>query len=160
MPTYFAYGSNLDPEQMARRCPSARVVGCATLADHRLAFPRPADDWDDAGVAGIDPTPGETVEGVVYELSDDDLAVLDEYEAIGNGDYRRERVRVTLQPTGVVIELWSYYANPAPDGPFPPSRRYLDALIRGARHHGLPARYVGMLETISTAKDLGSKSST
>jgi hypothetical protein len=32
---YFAYGSNLDPAQMARRCPGATLVGPAQLANHR-----------------------------------------------------------------------------------------------------------------------------
>jgi len=151
MPTYFAYGSNLDPEQMARRCPSARVLGCATLADHRLVFPRPDDFWDDAGVAGIEPAAGERVEGVAYELSEQDLAVLDEYEGIDGGDYRRQRVHVTLAPLGEHIELWTYYANPGQNGPLRPSRRYLDAILRGARHHGLPQYYVRMLEQTPTS---------
>jgi hypothetical protein len=36
-----------------------------------------------------------------------------------------------------------YLARPA--NPSPPSRRYLDALLRGARHHRLPDDYVTRL---------------
>ena len=35
---YLAYGSNLNLEQMSRRCPTARVVGKAQLENYRLAF--------------------------------------------------------------------------------------------------------------------------
>ncbi|HEY6798412.1 MAG TPA: gamma-glutamylcyclotransferase family protein, partial [Kineosporiaceae bacterium] len=37
---YFAYGSNMDQAQMTQRCPSARLLGPATLPDHRLVFNR------------------------------------------------------------------------------------------------------------------------
>ena len=37
---YFAYGSNLNFEQMAYRCPEATVVGTAKLDGYELAFRR------------------------------------------------------------------------------------------------------------------------
>ena len=37
---YFAYGSNLNFDQMAYRCPEATVVGTAKLDDYELAFRR------------------------------------------------------------------------------------------------------------------------
>ena len=35
---YIAYGSNLNLEQMAHRCPTAKVAGTAMLHNWRLAF--------------------------------------------------------------------------------------------------------------------------
>ena len=35
---YIAYGSNLNLEQIARRCPTAKVVGSTTLKNYRLMF--------------------------------------------------------------------------------------------------------------------------
>ena len=35
--TYFAYGSNMAPNVMARLCPRHRCLGPARLDDHRLA---------------------------------------------------------------------------------------------------------------------------
>ncbi len=35
---YFAYGSNINLDQMAQRCPEAEVVGPVTLPDHELLF--------------------------------------------------------------------------------------------------------------------------
>lgn len=37
---YFAYGSNMNWDQMRERCPSSRFLGIAALPDHRLAFTR------------------------------------------------------------------------------------------------------------------------
>ena len=35
---YLAYGSNLNLEQMAKRCPTAKPVGIGLLEDYRLIF--------------------------------------------------------------------------------------------------------------------------
>ena len=35
---YIAYGSNMVEEQMAHRCPNARLIGMGQLPNHRLEF--------------------------------------------------------------------------------------------------------------------------
>ena len=35
---YFAYGSNMNLDQMAFRCPDAEVVGVVRVDDYRLTF--------------------------------------------------------------------------------------------------------------------------
>ena len=40
---YIAYGSNLSVEQMAHRCPDAKIAGMAALKDWKLAFKLHAD---------------------------------------------------------------------------------------------------------------------
>ena len=37
---YIAYGSNINLEQMAHRCPSSKVVGTAMLQGYELQFKR------------------------------------------------------------------------------------------------------------------------
>ena len=62
---YFAYGSNLNFDQMAYRCPEATVVGTAKLDDYELAFRR--------GYLTILPKEGASVEGqIVLEAEDFD----------------------------------------------------------------------------------------
>ena len=47
---YFAYGSNLNFEQMAYRCPEATVVGTAKLDGYEIGFPaRLPDDFAQRG---------------------------------------------------------------------------------------------------------------
>src|SRR5512139_1628704 len=72
---YFAYGSNLNVQQMALRCPHAANPRPATLADH---------DWliNERGVATVEPFDGSLVHGVVWQLTDHDLATLDSAEGV------------------------------------------------------------------------------
>ena len=59
---YFAYGSNLNFEQMAYRCPEATVVGTAKLDGYELAFRRgyltilPKEGASVEGLSGLSPT--------------------------------------------------------------------------------------------------------
>lgn len=49
---YFAYGSNINLDQMAQRCPDAQVVGPVTLENYELLF---HGNLRGAGVATIAP---------------------------------------------------------------------------------------------------------
>ena len=69
---YFAYGSNLNFEQMAYRCPEATVVGTAKLDGYELAFRR--------GYLTILPKEGASVEGLISSVTDHDESQLDCYE--------------------------------------------------------------------------------
>jgi len=148
MPLYFAFGSNLELAQMDRRCPTARLVDRAVVRGYRLGFPRYCPTWY-GGVASIEPADGHRVEGAVYDVSDAELGVLDEYEDVEGGDYRRE-TRQVLAETHGPLDVWTYIANPDPEGPTPPSRVYRDALVRGANDHGLSADYIAMLRQLPT----------
>ncbi len=155
---YFAYGSNLDPDQMRARCPGHQVVGLAALHDHKLSFPRTSHSWG-GGVASIQLAHGAVLWGMVFELTDADLAALDEYEGWkGPGDqhnvYDRELmyVELTRPDDGSFprrLRPCVYIARES--NPAPPSRRYLDAILKGARHHRLPDDYIIALEQTETA---------
>ena len=142
---YFAYGSNLDPEQMRRRCPGHRVIGAGFLPGHRLRFQGEGEDWG-GPVATIVADPTDTVWGVVFELSDEDLRALDEYEGCRVDDptslYIRRDFDVRLADGGAV-RANAYVMRRRPEGN--PSKKYLDAITRGARSHGLPTDYVDRL---------------
>ena len=59
---YFAYGSNMNLDQMAYRCPAAEAVCTAKLEGYELFFAgRPGN-----GVASIRPKQGGTVVGVLF----------------------------------------------------------------------------------------------
>ena len=68
---HFAYGSNMNPARMAKRCPGAIALGGAVLLNHRLAERLYAD---------IDFVSGATVEGVLYLIPEANLARLDACE--------------------------------------------------------------------------------
>lgn len=153
---YFAFGSNLDPDQIRERCPAHRTVGLAALHDYRLIFPLYSERWGGGG-ASVQLHHGDIVWGVVYDLTEEDLAALDGFEGYrGPGDQHNiyERQVVTVELTrpddGSVprrLRAFAYMAHFS--NPSPPTRRYLDTILRGARHHRLPEEYVAKLDKIA-----------
>ena len=149
---YFAYGSNLDPEQMQFRCPGAKAVGLAGLRDHRLAFPLYSNAWG-GGVSSVQLAHGDTVWGMLFDLTEQHLQTLDGYEEFrGPGDQHNvyDRGQVTVELTRPDdgsfprrVRALMYVARPS--NPSPPSARYLETILRGARHHRLPDDYIARL---------------
>ena len=95
---YFAYGSNLCVQQMARRCPDAVGARHAFLHGH---------DWliNERGVATIAPFTGSEVHGVVWEVSERDLAALDSAEGV---PVRYRRDRLTVCTADGELDAWVY----------------------------------------------------
>lgn len=77
---YIAYGSNLSVEQMADRCPDARVVGNAILYGWQLLF---------NGCATIEPNPERNTPVLVWEISERDERSLDRYEGFPSFYYKK-----------------------------------------------------------------------
>ena len=69
---YFAYGSNMNLDQMSFRCPNAEVVGVVRVDDYRLTF---CGNGGVCGVATILPEPGSHVDGVLWRISVEDETV-------------------------------------------------------------------------------------
>lgn len=73
---YLAYGSNMDEEQMAERCPEAKLVGASVVEEYCLLFKGSA-----RGVyATIEQKAGGKLPVLVWEISESDEKSLDEYE--------------------------------------------------------------------------------
>jgi gamma-glutamylcyclotransferase len=148
---YFAYGSNLDRVQMAQRCPNARLIGPAQLADHRLCFPR-RSPVRGCAVASVEPHAGGVVWGVMYELDADDLARLDAREGYDPVNplalNRYARIEVVVDRLrGDSVEAVTYVALPETN-PGLPSGDYMKHIIEGAAAHSFPDDYVAMLKAV------------
>ena len=65
---YFAYGSNMNKEQIHARCANPKVIAVAKLPHHRVAFFGYSKTWDGA-METVIPAPGQEVWGVIYELN-------------------------------------------------------------------------------------------
>ena len=95
---YFAYGSNLNFEQMTYRCPEATAVGTAKLEGYELAFRR--------GYLTILPKEGASVEGLIWSVTDHDESQLDCYEGYPTF-YDKETLTVT-DADGTPHEIMCY----------------------------------------------------
>lgn len=74
---YLAYGSNLNLEQMAIRCPNSLAVGTFELANHRLVYKGSMDGF---AYLTIEENQGSNVPLGVFEVSIFDIKFLDRYE--------------------------------------------------------------------------------
>jgi gamma-glutamylcyclotransferase (GGCT)/AIG2-like uncharacterized protein YtfP len=99
---YAAYGSNLNLEQMAYRCPHAKVVGKSEIKDYELIF----RGWKETAVATIEPKVGNSVPILVWEITEFNEAALDRYEGFPRL-YRKENLTVDLdgKPTEVMVYI-------------------------------------------------------
>ena len=72
---YFAYGSNINLEQMAYRCPNSTVAGAAMLKGYELQFRYHAT---------IEPNADAEVPILLWKLEAQDERFLDRYEGFPN----------------------------------------------------------------------------
>jgi gamma-glutamylcyclotransferase (GGCT)/AIG2-like uncharacterized protein YtfP len=134
MTLYFAYGSNMCRAPMRARCPSAREVGTATLAGHRLIITLD-------GYASVVPEPGGIVHGLLWRLAPHDLAALNAYESLDTGLYRVATLPVRLAAQQVSAMV--YIARSRTPGL--PRPGYLEAVLAAARELDLPPAYIETL---------------
>lgn len=139
---YFAFGSNMSKEQMAKRTPSAVQQGIAFLPDYELVFNR-LGSFRPGGVASVVPKKGSRVYGVIYSLSASDLRVLD---AIENPNAYRRISREVTTPNGARVLCYLYEAFP--EGTFSPGREYIELIVKAATEVGLPEPYLKHLRSL------------
>lgn len=140
---FFLYGDNLNPTQLKRRAPEHKFLYLATLADHTIKFCRWSSQWR-CGLASIAPSPGEKVWGAVFELTDEDLKILDQFEEdVPQGAYRH--LQVTVVTEAGEKDLVTTYAA-APIGKFKPKDHYLEWVIKGLKHWKLPEEAIQQWE--------------
>ncbi len=137
---YAAYGSNMDPAQMAGRCPHSPQRGSGWLEGWRLTFGGEDIGWEGA-LASVVEDAGQRVFVVLYELSDLDEQALDQWDGATLGYYDKIRVRVATLEGDVVA--WLYVLDAYEGGL--PSARYLGILADAAEAAGAPADYVTCL---------------
>ena len=146
---YFAYGSNMDFDQLKDRCSSATYLSRAVLPDHSICFPRYSKKRE-CGVASIMPQKGPAVWGVVYQINRGDLVELDLAEGVASDAYGK--IEVIVHADGdyaLPLSVLTYLATPQA-GIYRPSPSYISQFIKGARHWKLPEAYVHELEMIET----------
>ncbi|MFC4057923.1 gamma-glutamylcyclotransferase [Planomonospora corallina] len=137
MPVYAAYGSNMDPGQMAQRAPHSPVRGSGWLAGWRLTFGGAGQSAEGA-LATIVEDPAEQVFVVLYDVPEWDEATLDQWEGTTRGLYHKVRLRVQTLDGEVVA--WFYVLDGYEGGL--PSARYLGFLADAAEKAGAPDDYV------------------
>lgn len=135
---YFAYGSNMDEDQMEYRCPGAKLLCKITVPDYTFRI-------DSRGVASIIPKRGAEVTGLLWEIDKYHIQSLDRFEGIKGGYYRKVGLPLVIERrTETAI---AYLSNYDCDGRYPPKPGYMEKIVRAAKDHGFDEAYIRELET-------------
>jgi len=140
VPLYAAYGSNLDPSRMSERCPHSPLRSTGWLTGWRLTFGGEEHGWDGALVTIVQDQ-FEQVFVALYDVTEEDMSLLDELESADSGLYRKTRVRVATMAGSHVA--WAYVLDAYEGGL--PSASTVGILADAAEAAGAPDDYVAAL---------------
>lgn len=144
---YFAYGSNVSNEHLARRRVRVLEDRAFTLLDYRIEFHHPSP-FQGVGFADVVPAPGSEVPGRLLRLPVSDALWLHLDELVFPfGRYRIERARAGS------IEFFFYRSN-VPVAGLSPSEGYLNGIVDGLGALGFPRGQLAALRANPTATPL------
>jgi gamma-glutamylcyclotransferase len=134
---YFAYGSNMDLDQTKDRIGEFKIIGITILDGYRLKFNKRSKDG--SGKANIVPESESKVEGVLFDLTEEQMKEMDDCEQ----GYSRKTIPLNDDSLNAV----TYVANPDTiDEKLRPTRDYLDKIINAAKKLGVSEAYQQMLK--------------
>ena len=125
---YIAYGSNLNLPQMAKRCPTAKVVGASQIKDYALVFRGSSH----GAVATIESCVGNSVPVLLWEIKADDEKALDVYEGFPRF-YEKETMELLLDEK--TIPAMVYIMTPGHRLGYP-SDYYYNTILEGYKSAG------------------------
>lgn len=136
---YFAYGSNINLDQMAQRCPNAEPLGAVVLNGYELQF---RGNSRGAGVATIAPKRGAKVYGLLWNITEKCEASLDIYEGYPRL-YTKKQVSV-WDKQGNKLSVMAYVMTEEySKNPTMPSYYYYEGIKEGFWQNGLPVAALG-----------------
>lgn len=146
MLNYFGYGSNINSTSLRAKGVLPKRSYKGRLPGYRLKFN--VEHWfrHEGGMGNIEPSenPGDCVEGMVHECSEEDLEALDRMEAYGVG---YDRVRIEVQTPEGLKDALAYIGLPQViNANCLPTQRYLNILLKGAKAAGFTKEYIAGLE--------------
>ncbi len=136
---YFAYGSNMDRQQMAHRCSAASVVSTGWLNNYGYRI-------EGRGFATIVPEQKSRVWGVIWQLTADCELSLDGYEGVSKGIYWKEIVTIESQSSEKSCLVYiAPYRQAISNRQNLPYLNYQDRIVTAAREFNFPTAYQSQL---------------
>lgn len=138
-------------ERLKARVSTASNPTHYALRKHQLRFHKKSADC--SGKCSIVATGLDTdvVHGVLFNVADAQIDVLDRAEGVGYG-YRRDKIYLSID--GVETKVFIYVAEKdAIDDAFVPYSWYYELVLAGAEQHALPNDYVAGLRAIPFTQD-------
>jgi gamma-glutamylcyclotransferase len=129
---YFAYGSNINLDQMAFRCPNATVLMPVVLSGYELTY-------RGGGVATVVPKKDSEVLGLMWSITPECEKSLDRYEGYPNF-YHKTDVAVTDPETGKIYHVMMYEMDEKYKEPSVPSSSYFGGIVEGYIQNNMDTR--------------------
>jgi len=125
---FAAYGAGLNRTEMAKHCPTAKLIGSAVLKNYRLSF-----RGSKAGaLATIEKAKGENVPALLWEISPQDESALDRWIGVPEL-YRRTAIKVRRDGALVDALIFILIAGKPQNKP---SAFYYSTLLEGYKAAG------------------------
>ena len=134
---YFAYGSNMNHEQMMLRCPSAVFLKRARLENHKFVYDGYSKKRNGA-VANIIKSSGDIAWGGIFEINADNLKALDYYEGYPKA-YDKKTIVVKDKENNSCRAIAYFRINQTAGRPH---RDYRACVLKGAVDCSLGDEYV------------------
>ena len=146
---YLAYGSNLNLEQMSRRCPTARKVGTSVIHDYRLMFKGSSS----GNYLTIERANGHAVPVGVFVVNENDEASLDRYEGYPAFYYKKD-INVELKADdGSFSQIEAFVYIMHEDRKLGrPSDEYVERVSEGYKAFGFDSRLLDEAIEFSSPK--------
>ena len=142
---YFAYGSNMNVEQMGVRCPTARRIGTGVIHGYRLLF----KGCNGRAVATIEPFEKAFVPIVIWSIEPADERSLDRYEGFPTL-YNKEHFEADLggdnRLPGMAYVMVKNYSTALP------SEGYFNTILDGYDDNGIDVKSLFEALSISSSK--------
>ena len=157
MHQYFAYGSNMDKEDLDKWCEkknypiiTPKSIVPAKLVGYRLAF-NYSSSIRNCGAANIMEVKNGEVYGLLVEIDNDELQIIREKEGCPNC-YKEIRIFIDNLEGQRMGEAITYKVakNKESNCHEPPSKYYLGLIISNAIKYHFPSFYIEALEQIQT----------
>ena len=145
---YFAYGSNIDENQMKDRCgTNFERFDIGILHDYRLTFTKKSKLWK-SPVADIIKVEGDQVLGIMYFVTTPAIKALDLYEGYHHNedDNMYKRITVTVEIDNKPYKAFTYQSDDP--GFDQPADDYLDTIIDAMKENEFPDEYVNKLKKL------------
>lgn len=125
---YAAYGVGLNRTEMAKRCPTAKLIGTSILRNYRLMF----RGSHAAAVANIEPAKGCSVPMLIWEITQADESALDLHEGYPHL-FEKQQFRIRLD--GKLVNCMAYVMR-GDRSLDKPSAFYYSAVLEGYKEAG------------------------
>jgi gamma-glutamylcyclotransferase len=141
---YFAYGSNMDFNQLQKREISFEFLGKATLHNFKLQFNKIASKKEGVGYANISSQIGKSVEGLLFKT--ENIEILDKFEGYPN-HYEKQKLYVLFNGENTEVVVYVARTEKTKEG-LMPEKEYLNRLLTAKEY--LSEQYYEQLKSTET----------